>query len=340
MEKRKIIFAESEEAYIYSIIIKFIEEQGENISIECITDESYLRSISEEPVKCDVLVMKEEWYNTYFRKQNIAEIFLLCEDNSGDRISGIRKIYKYSSVKEIYLDIVSGLNLEKQLQRRNKSTILYAVHSAVGGSGKTTLALGLCSALKKYSHRVLYVNLESIQNFNYLMDQRDYIEYSYWNQQVVNGLEAVAREQGFEYVPPLKQSALSNGISYSRLLNILEQTRSRCIYDFIVVELPVDLDMERLQVLNMADKVVLVTKQDALSIWKTERFLENIDYTDWSRFLLVCNFYDEKQENFAIHSRKLSVSEYIPRQENTEELQSVSQIMQSNVFDRLVYLML
>lgn len=340
MERRKIIFAEPEEAYIYSVINKFIEEQGENISIECITDENYLCSISEEPVKCDVLVMKEEWYHAYFRKQNIAEIFLLCENAGGNAAQGTRKIYKYSSVKEIYLDIVSGLNIEKQIPKKDKRTILYAVHSAVGGAGKTTLALGLCAALKKYSHRVLYVNFENIQNFNYLMDDRNYIEYSGFNQKVGNGFEAVAREQGFEYVPPLKQSALSNGISYSRMLTILEQTRSRYLYDYIVVELPMDLDLDRLQVFNVADKVILVTRQDALSVWKTERFLENIDYTDWNRFMLVCNFYNEDQENHIIHSRKLSVSDYIPRLENPEELQAVRRIAQSNVFDRLVYLML
>lgn len=340
MEKRKIIFAESEEAYIYSIINKFIEEQGENISIECITDENYLCGISEEPIKCDVLVMKEEWYYTYFQKQNITEIFLLCENISGDNIPGIRRIYKYSSVKEIYLDIVSGLNIEEQIRKKDKRTILYAVHSAVGGAGKTTLALGLCAALKKYSKRVLYLNFENIHNFNYLMDNRDYMEYSVFQKKVGSGFEAVAREQGFEYVPPLKQSALSNGISFSRLLTILEQTRSRNLYDYMVVELPLDLDMNRLQVFNIADKVILVTRQDALSVWKTERFLENIDYTDWNRFLLVCNFYNDKQENHIIHSRKLSVSDYIEELENPEELQTIKQIAKSNVFDRLVYLML
>lgn len=340
MEKRKIIFAESEEAYIYSIINKFIEEQGESLRIECITDESYLSSISEEPVKCDILVMKEEWYHTYFHKQNIPEIFLLCENTGGDAAQGIRRIYKYSSVKEIYLDIVSGLNMEKQIRKKDRKTILYAVHSAVGGAGKTTLALGLCAALKKYSSRVLYISFENIQNFNYLMDDREYIEYSSFKQKVDGGFETVAREQGFEYVPPLKKSALSNGISYSRLLTILEQTRSRCVYDYMVVELPLDLDMERLQVFNAADKVILITRQDALSVWKTERFLENIDYTDWNRFMLICNFYQEKEENCAIHSRKLSVSDYIPQLENPEELQTVRQIGQSSVFDRLVYLLL
>lgn len=340
MEKRKFIFAESEEAYIYSIICKFIEEQGENISIECITDEEYLKSICGEPIKCDVLIMKEEWYYTYFLKQNIGKVFLLCESAVKDNISETNRIYKYSSVKEIYLHIVSGLHLEKKTAPKDKRTILYAVHSAVGGSGKTTLALGLCCALKKYSSRVLYFNLESIQNFNYLMDNREYMEYSQWNQNIGRGLETIARVQGFEYVPPLKQSALLNGISYNRLLTITEQTKNSNIYDYIVVELPLDLDMERLPLLNTADKVIFVTRQDALSVWKTERFLENIDYSDWNRFLLVCNFFSEKNENCIMHSRKLSVSDCIPQINDPEELRCVRNMAQSNVFDRLVYLLL
>lgn len=340
MDKRKFIFAEPDEAYIYSVVCKFIEEQGENICIECITDENYLKGICHEPVRCDVLIMKEEWYYTYFLKQNIGTVFLLCESVREDSCLENSQIYKYSSVKEIYLNIVSKLHMEKRMVPQKKGTILYAVHSAVGGSGKTTLALGLCSALKKYSSRVLYLNLESIQNFNYLLDDREYMEYSRWNQEIGQGLEAIARMQGFEYVPPLKQSALLNGISYSRLLNIAEQTRSRNIYDYIVVELPLDLDVERLPLLNTADKVIFVTRQDALSVWKTERFLENIDYSDRERFLLVCNFYSEKSENYIMHSGKLSVSDYIPQVSNSQELDSLRNMDQSNVFDRLVYLLL
>lgn len=340
MDKRKIIFADPEEAYIYSVICKFIEEQGENISIECITDEEYLKDICGGPVKCDVLIMKEEWYYAYFFKQNIQAVFLLCENAQQDSTSELNRIYKYSSVKEIYLNIVSGLHLERRISPRDKRTVLYAVHSAVGGAGKTTLALGLCCALKKYSSRILYLNLESIQNFNYLMDNREYMEYSQWNQGIGQGLETIARVQGFEYIPPLKQAALLNGISYNRLLTIAEQTRNRSIYDYIVAELPMDLDMERLPLLNTADKVIFVTRQDALSVWKTERFLENIDCSDWDRFLLVCNFYSEKSENCLMHSRKLSVSDYIPQISNPEELCSVRSMAQGNVFDRLVYLLL
>ncbi len=340
MEKVRILFAESDEKYIYSIICKILAEQGEAVSVECITDRAYLESASREPIKCDILVAKEEWYNAYLQKQNIGQIFLLCEGYGGDVAPGARRINKYSSIKEIYLHITAEMGAGKKLPGREKGTVLYAVHSAVGGCGKTTMALGLCCALKKYGSRVLYVNMESIQNFNYLLENQEYMDLGGWNRGIANGLETVARIQEFEYVPPLKQSALLNGISYAGLIEALGRTRDRRIYDYIVAELPLEPDAERLQLLNMADKVLFITKQDALSVWKTERFLENIDDSDRSRFLTVCNLYSDKRENQITRSAKLEMDEHIGELENPEELHSVGQLARGSLYDKLVYLLM
>ena len=348
MDKKKFIFAEADEDYLYSIIGKFVQEQGEAISIESITSEEYLQNIMNDPVRCDVLVMEEEWYKRYFRRQNIANVFLLTEypdmkleneEYEGDA-PGIRRVYKYSSVKEIYLEVMSDLKIEYVPSKRVKQTMLYAVHSPVGGSGKTNLTIGLCATLKKYGNRVLYLNMENIQNFNYLLDDRDYLGPGQWNQGVSEGLEHIVRNNEFDYIPPLRQSSVACGVSYNRVVAALEQMRSKFLYDYIVVELPLDLDDARIQIMNMADKVIFVTKQDALSVWKLERFLENIDYSDRTKFVLVCNFFQELRENYTLKSRKLSVSENIPWLEVATELQSITGMMHSGVFDRLAYLLL
>lgn len=340
MEKVRIFFAESDENYIYSIICKILAEQGEAVNVECVTDRAYLESVSRAPIKCDILVAKEEWYDAYLQKQNIGQIFLLCEGYGGDVAPGVRRINKYTSIKEIYLHITAGMGAGKKLPGRERGTVLYAVHSAVGGCGKTTLALGLCCALKKYGSRVLYVNMESIQNFNYMLENQEYVDLGLWNKGIVNGLETVARMQEFEYVPPLKQSALLNGVSYAGLIEALGRIRDRHIYDYIVAELPLEPDGERLQLLNMADKVLFVTKQDPLSVWKTERFLENLDHSDKSRFLMVCNLYSDRRENQITRSGKLEMDEQIEELENPEELRSVRQLARSGVYDKLVYLLM
>lgn len=346
MGKKTFIFAEADEDYLYSIVGRFIQEQGSSISIECITSEDYLRGISDEPIKCDVLIMEEDWYNRYFRKQNIAEVFLLTEnpeaqnETMAENGARIKTVYKYSSVKEIYLKVMSELPIAAAMPKKARSTKVLAVHSPVGGSGKTNLSIGLCTTLKKYGNRVLYINLENIQNFNYLLDDREYLGPGQWNQGLSEGLEKLARNKEFDYIPPLRQSTVACGASYHQVVLALEQVRSKFLYDYIVVELPLDLDNDRLQILNTADKVVFVTKQDALSVWKLERFLENIDYSDRNKFILVCNFFQEARENYTMKSRKMSVSENIPWLEISTELQSISNLIHSGVFDRLAYLLL
>lgn len=347
MEKKKFIFADADGDYIFSIIGRFIREQGEAISIECITSEEYLQSIMNSPVKCDVLVMEEEWYQKYFRRQNISKVFLLSESLSRaddnifpESIARAKSVYKYSSVKEIYLDIMSDLEIEYVSDRKKRHTRVYAVHSAVGGSGKTNLSIGLAVALKKYGNRVLYLNLESIQNFNYLLDDRDYLGPEQWNQGVAEGLEYIARRNEIDYIPPLKRSSQACGVSYGLIAAALDRLKDNFLYDFIIAELPLDLDDDRIHIMDLADKVIFVTKQDALSVWKTERFLENIDYSDRAKFMLVCNFFQELRDNYAIKSRKLSISENIPWLENAEELKSIEGLLHSNIFDKLMYLLL
>lgn len=342
MEKKKMIFAEEQEEYIYSVIGRFIQELGELLEIEVITEENYVKSICQKPLCCDVLVVKEEWYQEDLRRQNIHSVFLLSEKEEEDQgnIPGIKKIYKYSSLNEIFLRIYSGAGLSGVDRFREKGTEILAVYSAVGGCGKTTMALGLCCALYRHGQRILYLNLESIQNFDYFLKDNTYVAPEASYQAYGPDWENYVKTQGFDYLPPRKQSAVASDLSYRPLLNALDQARTRNIYDFYIMELPSELDAERIQVLSKAHKVVLVTRQDELSMWKTERFLENIDYSDQDKFLFVSNSVREICLNSTYCSQRFCLQEKLADLSGQKGITSVEEMLQSSVFDKLVYLVL
>src|SRR5690606_12679878 len=76
-------------------------------------------------------------------------------------------VYKYQSVNSLLSDVLqhyerhSGIRA-KRLAVEDKSTRFIGVYSASGGTGKTTIAVGLAELLAAAGKRVFYLNMESM----------------------------------------------------------------------------------------------------------------------------------------------------------------------------------
>ncbi|MDO5603009.1 MAG: hypothetical protein Q4G07_09600, partial [Oscillospiraceae bacterium] len=135
MGKPTVILADMDEQYLAPLEIKFLEELGDAIELEVITDPAYFREYFSQPQNADVLVVDEKLYTRDLQKHNISNVFVMTEqmdEGSTDDLS-ITKIFKYTSIKEIYSQIVSvdsgGLKAETQ---KFKETIVVLVYSPTG----------------------------------------------------------------------------------------------------------------------------------------------------------------------------------------------------------------
>lgn len=106
-----------------------------------------------KPQRAEILILSDELYDPSLQKHNIGYIFVMTEQNegSGTEELNINRLYKYTSVKEIFNEIVGkskgAFHIEKN-ERQETQIIL--VTSANGGAGKTTIAMGV-----SVSHKVL-----------------------------------------------------------------------------------------------------------------------------------------------------------------------------------------
>ena len=107
-----IVLCDEDERYLVPLELKFTEEFGEKAEIIVITDKEYLKSFFSTPQNIDVLIINEDLYAEEYEKQDISNVFLLSEvDNSMQTENMIlKRIYKYTSVKQIYNDVVNNMS--------------------------------------------------------------------------------------------------------------------------------------------------------------------------------------------------------------------------------------
>lgn len=316
MAKPRVIIADCDMNYIIPIQQKFIEEYFEKIDLEIITDKNYFDVLFSEPQKADILIISEEFYCANLQKHNIEKIFLMTEQyTERERTdSFVNQIYKYTSIREIFNVIVgvcSGALMNSGEWRKETKIIL--IYSACGGVGRTTIALGICACLNKDYKRVLYINADRLQTFHSMLsDKSPVMESEVYAKMTANSeisyadMKHIIRSEGFSYVPPFKASLMSLGIPYSVFGKIALSASENGNYDYIIVDADTVFDEEKSRLIEMADKIVVVTKQNKASVHATNVLLANLNMENTDKYIFVCNDFEEETPNMLISPNMLN----------------------------------
>lgn len=175
MPKARVIVADTDINYIIPLQLKFAEEFFDAIDLEIISDRSYFEELFASPQKADILVVSEELYDTSLQRHNISNIFLMTEQYEENQTAelNVNRIFKYTSIKEIFNEIIGKSASELKIQKENQKPKIVLVYSACGGTGKTTIALGIAAALTQNYKKVLYINAARLQTFQCRMENHE-----------------------------------------------------------------------------------------------------------------------------------------------------------------------
>ena len=326
MAKARIIIADTDESYIQSIQLKFVEEFFEKIDLEIITDKEYFESLFSVPQKAEILIVSEDLYDMSIQKHNISHVFLMTEQYEEEQTAelNINRIFKYTSSKEIFNEIVGksadSLNIENNSP---KETQVVLVYSACGGTGKTVISLGLCAGLAKNYKKVLYINASRMQTFQHMLENTSGITSSEiysklstagTGENLYAEMEHLLRNESFTYLPPFKASLMSLGLEYSVYKKIILSAKKTNKYDFIIVDADEAFDEEKAELISLANKVIIVTKQTKASVYATNILVANINGINHDKYTFICNDFNKDEENTLISpeiSLKFSITEYI-----------------------------
>lgn len=333
MASPKIIIVDSDINYVAPIQLKFIEEFFDKIQLEVITDKVYYDEYFSVPRKIDILILSEEFYDSTVKKHNIGHIFLMTEEQGDENTAEltVNKIYKYTSIKEIFNEISGKSNdiLNIYAEKKNEPEIIL-IYSASGGSGKTTLATGICSCLTRNYKRALYINASYIHTFQRLLENAVPISSSEVysslikrGQSIYNDIRHVIRKENFYYLPPFNNSLLSLGITYSLFGEFAKEAKDSGDYDYIVVDADSKYDEDTAELINSASKVIIVTNQSEASVYSTNILISNLNGINSEKYIFVCNDFNKERDNALISANmkpKFTVSEYVEHFEHYDNM--------------------
>lgn len=324
MAKPRIIIADTDSSYIIPLQLRFVEEFFEKIDLEIITDKDYFQYTFASPQKAEILIVSEDLYDSSLQRHNIGNIFLMTEQYEGEQTDdlNLNKIFKYTSIKEIFNEILgkseSALNVNAGTKTEPQIILVY---SASGGVGKTTVALGMAAGLTQSYKKVLYINASWLQSFQRILENQSeistndvYTSLSKASDTIYADIKHVFRNEHFTYLPPFKASLMSLGLKYSIYEKLADSAKKSHEFDFIIVDADSEFDEEKASLIDMADKVVIVTAQDVASVFATNTLMSNINGVGSDKYIFVCNNFRKDEDNALVSPSlvpKFSVSEYI-----------------------------
>ena len=352
MSKPRIIIADTDISYIIPLQQKFIEEYFEKIDLEIITEPSYFESYFASPQKADILIISEELYTPNLQRHNIGNIFLMTEQYSENQMRevNVNSIYKYTSIKEIFNVIVGkGAASLKVSNNTRKETQIIVVSSACGGVGKTTIALGISACLNNNYKRVLYINASRLQSFQALLSNVTPITTSDIYTKMVSAtnniyseIKHAIRNEGFSYLPPFRAALMSMGIQYSIFEKIAISAKKTGDYDYIIIDTDTAFDEDEVRLIDIADRVIIVTKQSKVSVYATNILASNINGSNSDKYIFICNDFDEDNTNVLLLPdvvNKFAVADYVGHLSHYDQLKA-SDFANINALQKIAFLII
>lgn len=324
MSKPRIIIVDTDINYIMPLQLKFIRDFFEKIDLEVITDPAYFDQLFQKPQNADILIISEDLYSVSIQKHNISNVFIMTEQpndvSTGDL--NAKRLFKYSSIKEIFNEIISNCySILNVTGFEKKDTQIIAITSAVGGVGKTTVAMGVCACLTKNYKRVLYINASRLHVFQYMFEnstpitnQDIYTKMINPTEQIYDEIKHTIRYEQFSYLPPFKAALLSLGIHESIFEKIVKSAQRSKEYDFIVVDMESSFSESSIKLINMADKVIVITDQSRSSVLSTNVYISNINGVNSEKYIFVCNKFNKDAYNSFVvpdMNLKFAINEFI-----------------------------
>ena len=275
----RILMADRDTDYLGPLLAAFVKETESPVGLEVITDTGYLETMLQKPQRIDLLIISEEMYSPQLDRHDIRQILLLQEtgpqqigQKSPERRpdlqqAGILRISRYARAEEIFLAAAAACPaIRPHGEAGGPKGQLILVTSLAGGSGKTTAALGLASALTAAYQKVLYLCSDFLQSFGcFFEDDRPVTERSVYmklmgrRKGAFEAVQSQIRQEGFDYLPPLKGPLASLGFGEALFGDIARQAAQSGLYHYVILDTDARYDGDRARLMAEADYCLLIT---------------------------------------------------------------------------------
>lgn len=345
----RIIIADEKEEYACRLQMIFVERFFNAIDLEVITDRTYFNSFFFTPRQADVLIVSENLYDSHLLRHNMTQIFVMTESprRASDDTDDLHHIFKYSSINEIFNEILMKNSDSLEVNGNSSKTRMALVYSPNGGTGKTTLALGMGAVLGQNNKRTLYIHASHFQLFQHLlsdvcpiMPMEVYTSLRASPENAYEIIKPYIRTEGCDYIPPFKAPIQSLDLSFDVYDHLIRSVRASGEYDFIIVDTDSSYDLNTIHLIQDADRIIVVTKNDMASENALHHFAMSLDDPKDEKFVYVIN--DHREEDQDRHLKAGNLYAIVDRVEHFSDSThlTVEKLAEKNSVKRIACLLI
>ena len=189
-----------------------------------------------------------------------------------------------------------------------KETEILVVSSASGGVGKTTVSLALAACLAQMGERVLYVDAEQLNSFQWRMtDPGSLSGEACMALRTGNGTweqwEGEIRREEFDYLPPFAAPLDMLGLDGRAYEQVIRSAAESQVYDRVLVDLGNLEGESRRRILEQAGRVLLISGQGMDSAYALSILAQAMECANEEKYTFLCNDYRKEQPDAFLGGR-------------------------------------
>lgn len=289
MKKKTMILADSDRIYLQRLSNYFMEKSPQ-LELNIFTDEMLLEQYLAGN-KADILVVDENFAGGKSAARAMAAVKIVLTTTMLP-IEGFEIVKKYQKTEmllnEILLKYAEATGSVDAI-KGTSHTHTAAFYSPAGGTGKTTLALGMAAACVKAGLRTLYLNLEEIDSVKDALVKTPGTLSDIFLALKTKGMNVgikmascVGQEAsaGFYYLSGVESISEYEEISGGDMVLFLENVKNQEEYDVMILDLSSGFSKKTAATLGQADVIFVPVKSDESSVAKMNRFLQEAELHD------------------------------------------------------------
>lgn len=259
------------------------------------------QTIAKVVPESQIIIMSVQSEADYLRRAMLAGArdFLMKPFSGDELVAAIRRVYEtrpaIHAAPVAPVRQTSGANNRRETDRVQEGKII-AVFSPKGGIGCTTIAVNLGVAMAEAGNNTVLVdgslqfgdvavmlNLKSTSTIIDLVERITELDYD------LVGSVVASHSSGLKVLSAPTRPEMAELVTEEHVKKLLQALR--LMYDFVIVDTASSLNDVNLAMLDVADRIILVTQQNLPSLKNASRFYslsEGLDYP-LDKIMLVVN---------------------------------------------------
>ena len=298
MAKINIVIADSDELYLNHLANYLVEHVNTFEVFSFTTKDSLIKFVGDKSNKIDIIAFTEDLMDGTISVANVPAKILLS-DGSFTELTDFESVNKYQKAEKFINDILL-IYAEKTghieaVSLGDKDTKVIGFFSPVGGSGKTTLALGTAYALASQGKRVFYLNAEKINSTTEVLNEAAsgnlsdlYLSVKTKGANV--GLKIMANKytdsNNISYINPSESSLEINELTTDEFGKLMKEFENLGDFDVVIVDFDAELNKDKVKLLESVDRVFTPFTPESLSIAKMKLYIKELGMYDELKNLL------------------------------------------------------